>query len=232
MLKSFLILVILHSLAVASEQLLVILAKDHTSTRGKLYAFEDNKEAFASFIVELGSGGLGGGVGLDSLLANAGAQKSEGDGKAPIGLFDLSAIFGYEASFRSKMPYIYALADLLCIDDVASPNYNKILKYSGEELGSFELMRRDDHQYRLGVVVDHNKEGLKGRGSCIFLHIKKSENSPTAGCSAMSYEQMRQVVLWLDKTKNPKLLQISTDEIELAKKLYPNLPLWTYDLVQ
>ena len=55
-------------------------------------------------------------------------------------------------------------------------------------------MRRDDHQYRLGIVVDHNKKQIKNGGSCIFLHVQKGIDAPTAGCTSMRYEDLKTIV--------------------------------------
>jgi L,D-peptidoglycan transpeptidase YkuD (ErfK/YbiS/YcfS/YnhG family) len=84
-------------------------------------------------------------------------------------------------------------------------------------------MKRDDNQYELGVVVEHNKNQIKKRGSCIFLHVQKSKNAPTAGCTSMSFGNMKKIVDWLDESKNPTLIQVPKQELYQIKKLYPEL---------
>lgn len=205
MLKSFLILSILQIFLYANKQLLLVVADKESSTVAKLYAFEDKKLIFNAIEVNLGKNGLS-------------ATKQEGDGKSPSGEFSLSAIFGYAKSYKTKMPYIQAKHNLLCIDDISSPNYNKIVKYSGESLKSFELMHRDDNQYKLGIVVDYNKEGVKNSGSCIFIHIQKAPLSPSAGCTTMKEDDLVKIIKWLDISKNPTLLQITKDKLDSYKK--------------
>jgi L,D-peptidoglycan transpeptidase YkuD (ErfK/YbiS/YcfS/YnhG family) len=90
---------------------------------------------------------------------------------------------------------------------------------------SFETMRRDDKQYELGVVVSHNKDQVKQAGSCIFLHVQKSKDAPTAGCTSMSLDKMKKIVNWLDGSKNPILIQVPRSALEEIKELFPNLPL-------
>ena len=84
-------------------------------------------------------------------------------------------------------------------------------------------MKRDDSQYELGIVVEHNKQAQKRRGSCIFLHVKKSEDSPTAGCTAMSLDEIKKITNWLDKDKNPILIQIPSSSSKEILKLYPQI---------
>ena len=84
-------------------------------------------------------------------------------------------------------------------------------------------MKRDDHQYKLGIVVEHNKKQLKQRGSCIFLHVEKFKGASTAGCTSMNLEDITKIIHWLDIKKKPILIQIPKKELYQIKKLYPNL---------
>ena len=84
-------------------------------------------------------------------------------------------------------------------------------------------MSRQDQQYQLGIVVSHNKDGVKKSGSCIFMHVEKSQNSSTAGCTSMSLDELKEIVSWLDKSKNPTLIQIPKSSSSEILKLYPEL---------
>ena len=84
-------------------------------------------------------------------------------------------------------------------------------------------MKREDSQYRLGVVVEHNKNGIYKRGSCIFIHVEKKENAPTAGCTSMKYNDLKKIVMWLDESKNPILIQIPKSYSKEVLELYPEL---------
>ena len=68
-------------------------------------------------------------------------------------------------------------------------------------------MRRDDHLYRLGVVVGYNTDPVvAGLGSAIFLHIWKGPGQPTAGCVAMAESDLERIVAWLDPAKMPQII--------------------------
>ncbi len=226
MVKSFLIITICQIFLWANEQIVLVVSNDFSSKKAILSCFEDNKRVFDSFEVNIGKNGLGFGLGKIELVRSGTEPiKQEGDKKAPIGIFTLDSIFGYEKNLKFKMPYIHANENLICVDDSGSPFYNQIIEMPSEKPNSFENMRRDDAQYELGVVVGHNKEQFKQRGSCIFLHVEKSENTPTAGCTAMSLENIRKITSWLDKSKNPILIQVTKSQLDEISKLYPKLEL-------
>jgi len=225
MIKTFLILINLVNILYSSQQIILVVSNNIDSSVAKLECYEDNggKKIFKTMDVNIGKNGLAWGLGEINLPQNNSEPlKYEGDKKAPIGVFKLTHIFGYEKKIKFKMPYLYANKDLICVDDSNSKFYNKIVQRKGNEK-SFEFMKRDDHQYELGIVVEHNKQAQKGRGSCIFLHVKKSENSSTAGCTAMSLDEIKKITNWLDKDKNPILIQIPLSYSKEILKLYPQI---------
>jgi len=120
------------------------------------------------------------------------------------------------------MPYLYTSQNLICVDDSNSSFYNQIIEANGGEK-SFENMKRNDHQYELGIIVAHNQNAIKQRGSCIFLHVKKNKDAPTAGCTSMSLQEIKDIALWLDKEKNPILIQIPKSLSQEILKLFPQL---------
>ena len=121
------------------------------------------------------------------------------------------------------MPYLYASKELICVDDVNSPFYNQLIDMPKNEPASFEFMKREDAQYELGVVVAHNKYAEKGRGSCIFMHVRKAKDASTSGCTSMSLDEIQKIVSWLDKSKEPLLIQIPKSSAGEIKELFPEL---------
>ena len=69
-------------------------------------------------------------------------------------------------------------------------------------------MRRDDHVYELGVVVEHNDACVPGRGSAIFLHVWREPGAPTAGCTSMARDDLLRLLRWLDPAAEPLLVQL------------------------
>lgn len=207
-------------------QLVVVTAADWSSSTGSLQRFEREtpsspwKPVGKPFAIVLGSAGLAWGRGLHGELASAQHAKREGDGRSPAGIFSLSAVFGYapaaEAGLASgAMPYVQATASTECVDDPASSHYNSLLERTqvAVDWNSAEHMRRDDEQYRQGIVVDHNTGPARaGAGSCIFIHIWEGPSSTTAGCTAGDAADIAALVAWLDRRRAPRLVQLPRAE--------------------
>lgn len=224
MIKSILILISLSTFLFSSQQIVLVVADDFNVSKAKLELFDDSKKLFRTIDVNIGKNGLGWGLGEVILDKKSGEPlKYEGDKKAPIGVFKLSSVFSDKKSEKYKMPHLFTSKDLICVDESSSKHYNKILQMPKEKPKSFEFMKRDDNQYKLGIVVEHNKEGEKQRGSCIFIHVEKTQNSPTAGCTSMKMKDLRRIVSWLDESKNPILIQIPKSLSGDILKLYPEL---------
>jgi D-alanyl-D-alanine dipeptidase len=208
---------ILTSVAVyGSQQLIVVLATDMNSTTGVMSRYEKGtgtyKAVGAVTPVVLGRNGLGWESGTEPL-------KREGDGKSPAGVFDITSTFGEDSIPNSRMPYWFVDDKLICIDDVNDTRYNTMSRLDATNPPkSFELMRRDDDVYRNGAVIDYNRAGVIGRGSCIFLHLNHANKRPTAGCTAMEEQPLLELIRWFDPQKHPKLLQIPKSACEQYQK--------------
>lgn len=222
MVKSFLIILFSSLFAFGGEQIILVVAQDYNATRAKLLCYEDQKRVLGPIEVNVGAKGVGFGADAHPFFMPSNApQKREGDKKAPIGIFTLDSLFGYEANSSRSMSYLHATKELICVDDATSKFYNQIIKKPNELPKSFEEMRREDKQYLLGVTVGYNKAQLANRGSCIFMHVEKSPGAPTAGCTSMALEDLQEIATWLDPNKKPILVQITKAQAKEAKKLYP-----------
>ena len=227
--KLFLPLLISNLSLEASQQLIVIISEDFNSSQAQMHLYEKEQKQFftlgESTLVNIGRNGLGWGIGLSGLYPKEGEpHKKEGDGKAPAGIFKITKAFGYANKLNTKMPYIQADKQLICVDDIRSKEYNKILELNpNNRPKSFEWMHRQDDLYKIGLVIEHNREAKRGAGSCIFFHIQRSENSSTAGCSAMREEVLSTVIQWLDPKKRPLLLQIPKSHCSEAQEIFKGI---------
>lgn len=216
---------------IASRQIVVVVTPSWTSTTGTMTRFErvgttsgwDRVESPIPIVV--GRTGLAWGVGFDGALAE-GPQKHEGDGKAPAGIFPLDTAFGFApapAKKEVRLPYVQLLPSTDCVDDVASTHYNTVVDkgaVSRVDWTSAEHMRAVP-QYEVGVIVGYNATPpLKGRGSCIFLHIWNGPDSHTAGCTAFDETKLRDVMRWLDPEKRPLLVQLTADAYDQLRNKY------------
>jgi hypothetical protein len=155
-------------------QLIVVVTHGWDAGRGELHRFERLGDGWhevgAPVPVALGSAGLGWGRGLHPEAPRGEPRKKEGDRRSPAGLFELGPT--------------YDAADLVCVDDPASPDYNRVVPRGRGE---------DMKLYRRAVFVAHNPGGARGEGSCIFLH---DGDSPTVGCTAMAPAALDELVAW------------------------------------
>ena len=176
--------------------------------------------------IVVGRNGMAWGRGLHGEAIGEGPVKQEGDGRTPAGVFSLSSAFGYaprEQAGDVKFPYVQVVATLECVDDPQSTHYNRIIDRGAVEnpdWKSSERMRRDDDQYRWGVVVDHNAKGASGCGSCVFLHIWEAPGKGTAGCTAMNSSSMEDLLRRLDAKKRPILVQLPQVELGRWRKAW------------
>ncbi|WP_175517943.1 L,D-transpeptidase family protein [Thiothrix caldifontis] len=212
-------------LSVATTQLLLVTTTDWETSTATLQRMEksaDHWQAVGESVpVRVGRNGLGWGVGLHQ--DGDVVQKQEGDGKAPAGVFPLGMVFGYadQVPVGLQMPYRIASDRDYFIDAVDSPDYNRWRSIPLDQANepkqywrSFERMRRDDHQYELGMMVGHNLfPTTAGRGSAIFLHVWLNPDTATSGCTAMSKADLLSILTWLKPTANPLLIQVPVDQV-------------------
>jgi D-alanyl-D-alanine dipeptidase len=203
----------LHAKLPNTKQLIVVSTHNWSTPNGILQRYEKKNNTWnkigKAIDIKLGRNGLGWGIGLHTIPKDAKYIKKEGDGKAPAGIFSLKQAFGY-APFNVRYPYtVYKETDH-CVDDVHSKLYNKIVDSNKVNIDykSFEHMRFSKDYYKYGIVVNHNyideAGAVKGAGSCIFIHIKKV---PTAGCTVMREDEMKEIIQWLDTKSEPLLVQ-------------------------
>ncbi len=221
-----------------SGQLIVVVTDSWDAITGKAYAFERSELHWTqrfSFSVVIGANGFALGAMPEPTGAYPGeAAKKEGDRKSPSGVYTLGTVFGYappEEAQWLKMPYVEATNDLICVDDVASASYNKLVKLGTTETDftSFEKMRLHTDEYKWGIFINHNADEIKrGKGSCLFLHIWSNDHTGTAGCTAMAEEDMLKILSWADSEKNPLLVQMPyktyrqvAEELELPAVVFP-----------
>lgn len=207
-----------------SLQAVVVTTKDWSATAGTATLFErkDTKSKWRSvgeeFPVVVGRNGLA--LAKELTAIDLAVYKSEGDGRAPAGLFPLKASFGTSTKPTAvELPYTKLEEFTECVDDPKSNFYNRIVNRM--QVGNFdwkssEKMLAIGDEYGLGVFIAYNSFPVqKGAGSCIFLHVWKDQNTATDGCTAMERRNVERIVAWASPSKNPYLVQLTE---ELYKK--------------
>lgn len=124
------------------------------------------------------------------------ADKKEGDGCTPLGIFPLRECW-YRADKiaapQTNLPLkIITKNDGWC-DDLNSPDYNKHIKLPYDS--SHEKLWREDDVYDLIIPLGYNDSPIiRGKGSAIFLHIAKPDYCGTEGCIALAKNDLLEIL--------------------------------------
>ena len=216
-----------HGLPVRTRQLLVVTTESWRSTVGNLQRYQSNGEKWRTIgkpiPVSVGRSGLAWGRGI-SRNAEGARAKREGDGCGPAGIFRLGPAFGYAPRPPAGCKLIYrAITERdYFVDAPAADDYNRWVAIPARKpnrpekiWASFERMKRADHLYEFGIVVQQNdRPVVKGKGSAIFLHVWRNAGVPTVGCTAMARENLLALLRWLDANQEPLLVQAPANELK------------------
>ena len=133
-------------------------------------------------------------------------EKREGDKRTPTGVYALGPAFGYQNDLDSKIEFIELLDNHYWISDSEMENYNTIVDYVPESK-EVEKMRRNDHLYEYGIVIEYNMEpAIPQMGSAIFFHVERRPEAPTLGCVSMGKTEMIDLIEWVDPDAKPMVI--------------------------
>jgi L,D-peptidoglycan transpeptidase YkuD (ErfK/YbiS/YcfS/YnhG family) len=179
----------------ASARRLVLVTTDTTSTSGaRIQRFERTASTQPWRAVTspqpalVGRNGLAWAPMFRAFAKNGERIKTEGDKRAPAGVFRIGRSFGFAPS--SRPGYLEIKPDTVCVDDLESGAYNTIT--SRAKVGALthgEDMARQT-AYRNGLLVDYPTDRRARGGSCIFIHIRLPSMTGTAGCVAVPEAQV------------------------------------------
>ena len=135
-------------------------------------------------------------------------NKTEGDYKTPIGIFDLGNIYYRSDRIKkpiSKIKICKIKKNMGWCDDPESKNYNKLIKIKKNLKLSYEKLYRKDSKYDLLILIKYNyKKVKKNKGSAIFLHLTKNY-LPTKGCIALCEKDFLILAKLIDKKTKIKI---------------------------
>jgi L,D-peptidoglycan transpeptidase YkuD (ErfK/YbiS/YcfS/YnhG family) len=208
----------------ASRQLIVVITPSWNDLKARVYRFEKSETSWRKltgiYEAVVGSKGMAWGQGFRG-NNETDPVKKEGDRRAPAGIFGLVTAMGYTSTppVGITFPYEQIKENSFCVDDMASHYYNRIIKTSdlsapaADLWKSAETLKRKDDLYKWLIVVDHNvKDPKPGAGSCIFIHVWRSPEKGTAGCTAMTEKDVVELMTWLKNDADPALVQLPRAE--------------------
>jgi L,D-peptidoglycan transpeptidase YkuD (ErfK/YbiS/YcfS/YnhG family) len=139
-----------------------------------------------------------GGGAVPVTLGRAGirADKREGDGATPRGVFHPVRVW-WRADRgirpRTRLPLRRITPTDAWCEDPADRRYNRPLRVAGGAGG--DRLWRADRLYDLIVEIDHNvRPRVAGRGSAVFVHLARPDSGPTAGCVGLRPGDLRRLL--------------------------------------
>lgn len=130
------------------------------------------------------------------------ADKKEGDGKTPLGVYQFTMAFGLKENPGSILDYHEIKKGDYWVDDSQSPYYNQLVNtdVTKRSWNSAEDMSAAAPFYNYGLVLNYNTECVPGKGSAIFMHCTQSaSDTGSAGCIRVPEELMKQLVQSVDE---------------------------------
>lgn len=149
----------------------------------------------------------------------------EGMAKTPLGMFKLGLAFGIH-DLKINYPYIKLKDNYYWVDDYKSPHYNYFISLkekvptfdynyiattTKKDFSSAEHLIEFEKPYEYAVFIEFNCQNQiknkvgNNKGSAIFLHCHGTKGY-TGGCLAVKTEDMKYIIEFLDKDKNPQIL--------------------------
>jgi L,D-peptidoglycan transpeptidase YkuD (ErfK/YbiS/YcfS/YnhG family) len=124
------------------------------------------------------------------------ANKREGDGGTPKGIFRPIRVWWRPDRHPRPQTFLpvraITPADAWC-EDPADRRYNRPIRLTQSATG--DRLTREDHLYDFIIEIDHNtRPRVAGRGSAVFVHVARPNRSPTAGCVALSINDLRRLL--------------------------------------
>lgn len=122
----------------------------------------------------------------------------EGDKKTPVGTYNLTQPFGIKADPGSPMDYTQVTKHHYWCGTSGSKYYNQMVdmrEIDRKYTSSDEYLINYKGEYNYCMFIDYNKNGVEGKGSCIFLHCTGNKKS-TSGCIAVPESTMKKIVQW------------------------------------
>lgn len=125
------------------------------------------------------------------------AEKREGDGKSPAGVWRMREVWYrpdvYTQGPTTALPVRATRREDGWCDAPGDPNYNRPVRLPYP--ASAERMWRDDAVYDLVVILGHNDDPpVPGMGSAIFMHLAREGYPGTEGCVALARADLEAVL--------------------------------------
>jgi D-alanyl-D-alanine dipeptidase len=204
------------------KKLIVVTTPDWAAIQGTLIRYERRGREWVKvgepIPVVVGRAGLAWDPALtrESPGRYRGPVKHEGDGRSPAGVFPLKAgTFGFASELPGSRIYLPLTPTIECVDDPDSRYYGKVVDRAAVNQVDWKSSEKMSSipQYRWGVIVNYNMDRpVRGDGSCVFLHEWSGPTNGTTGCTAMSPQNIEDLVHWVNGDVQAVLVELPKPE--------------------
>ena len=120
------------------------------------------------------------------------ADKREGDGGTPRGLFRLRQLWWRADARRGRARGFRSGRSGPTMPGARTrPTGATIAPFRRRPDESGDRLWRDDHLYDFIIEIDHNtRPRIAGRGSAVFIHLARDGFLPTAGCVGLKRDRL------------------------------------------
>ena len=140
----------------------------------------------------------------DATASRRRGAKREGDGRTPSGVFGFDFMFGVYPDPGVHFPFRRITGpNIVWDDDPASANYNEWIDTNTASAGTSPEPMDVSAYDAAAAVIAYNDARSPGLRSAIFLHV--SSGRSTAGCVALPYDELLEVLRWLDPAQGPRI---------------------------
>jgi L,D-peptidoglycan transpeptidase YkuD (ErfK/YbiS/YcfS/YnhG family) len=124
------------------------------------------------------------------------ANKREGDGATPRGVFRLKRLWWRADRHprpRTRLPLRRIRPDDGWCEDPSDRHYNRPVRIPKNSKA--DRLTRADRLYDFIIELDHNtRPRVAGRGSAVFVHVARPGFAPTVGCVALTLPALRRLL--------------------------------------
>ena len=124
------------------------------------------------------------------------ADRAEGCGQTPIGVYHFNKAFGIAADPGCALPYLQVDDNIYWSGD-PDRHYNEMVDIRDVPdlvMDDSEHIVDYEYQYQYCLNISFNEDGTPGRGSAIFLHCFGPAKPYTGGCVAVPENIMRMIM--------------------------------------
>ena len=124
------------------------------------------------------------------------ADRAEGCGQTPIGVYRFNKAFGIAADPGCRLPYLQ-VDDNIYWSGEPDRQYNEMVDIRDVPdlvMDDSEHIVDYEYQYQYCLNISFNEDGTPGRGSAIFLHCLGPQKPFTGGCVAIPEYIMKQAM--------------------------------------